>query len=101
MGWYIKSKSEGYFIGECLGLGFFQAHIWDGTCSSKEKPSEFLSREEAEDYLNSWTGGTADCFVTSEPPKIERYKPPRKPKYDPADYLEAGAIADAYDYGGD
>jgi len=61
--YYIRSKSLGLFVGECLGLGFYEAHIKDGTLSKEEKPIEFATREEAEAYLNSWTGGRADCFV--------------------------------------
>lgn len=61
--WYIRSESQGLFVGECLGLGFFEAHIKDGTLSPNEKPLSFDSKEEAEAYLNSWVGGKADCFV--------------------------------------
>jgi len=66
--YYIKSKSLGYFIGSFLGLGFFESHIENGECDSRERPIEFLSKNEAEDYLNSWIGGTIDCFVTQEKP---------------------------------
>ena len=65
---YIKSKSLGYFIGECLGLGFFESHITDGTLSPREQPAVFNSREEAQNYLDSWQGGQVDCFVTNEKP---------------------------------
>jgi hypothetical protein len=66
--WYIKSPSEGYFIGECLGLGFFENSRGIDT-SPHERPVEFESQEKAQAYLDSWVGGSADCFVTNEPPE--------------------------------
>jgi hypothetical protein len=67
MKWYIKSPTEGYFIGECLGLGFFENDRGIDT-SPAERPIEFESQYEAQVYLNSWVGGCADCFVTNESP---------------------------------
>jgi hypothetical protein len=68
MKWYIKSAQLGYYVGHCLGFGFFESHITDGTLSPKEQPVEFESREEAQAFLDSWTGGSADCFVTDVQP---------------------------------
>jgi len=90
MSWYIRSKRDGYFVGECLGLGFFEVSIWDGTLNPEEEIAEFLTRREAMDYLSSWIGGMSDCFVTSEPPKSEKYKPPRLKKKRYAPYHNEG-----------
>ena len=68
MPWYIKSPDMGYFVGEFLGLGFFESHIEAGDCSEEEHPIEFESQENAQTFLDSWTGGTAGCFVTNEEP---------------------------------
>lgn len=63
MPYYIKGRDdEGLFVGECLGLGFFQIDC-GVDCSPDEKPVEFSSRKEAEEYLNSWVGGKSDCSV--------------------------------------
>ena len=67
--WYIKSKSCGYFVGHCLGLAFFESSIECGDLDPREEPVEFDSQEEAQAYLDSWEGGTADCFVTNEAPQ--------------------------------
>jgi hypothetical protein len=63
---YIRSKSNGRFIGEFLGLGFFESSIEDGDCSPNEEPIEFPSVEEAQTFLDSWSGGPSDCFVACE-----------------------------------
>ena len=68
MTWYIVSPDLGYFIGHFLGLGFFTRDIKDGTCDPCERPVEFESQEEAQNYLVSWVGGTAGCFITNKPP---------------------------------
>lgn len=60
--YYIRSKSLGRFIGECLGMGFFETHMGND-CSPEEEPVQFETEEIAQAYLNSWTGGQADCFV--------------------------------------
>lgn len=62
--YYIRSESLGRFVGECMGLGFFECHIEDGTLDpEKETPIQFLTEEEAQKYLDSWVGGVGDCFV--------------------------------------
>lgn len=60
---YIRSESSGRFVGHCMGLGFFECHIEDGTVSPEEEPIPFGTEEEAQMYLDSWIGGVADCFV--------------------------------------
>jgi len=57
MPFYIKDPEMGKFIGECMGLGFYEASIEAGDCSSEEKPIPFETEEEAQTYLNSWSGG--------------------------------------------
>lgn len=66
MPWFIKSKELGRFVGEFLGLGFFELDR-GFDCSLEEQPIQFSSREEAEKYLNSWEGGRQDCSVVKEP----------------------------------
>jgi len=61
--YYIRSKSLGLFMGEFLGMGFFECHKEDGTLSPQEEPIQFTSEEEAQAYLDGWIGGKADCFV--------------------------------------
>jgi hypothetical protein len=64
MGWYIKGRDEeGLFIGEFLGLGFFEISIKDGDCSAEERPIKFGSKEEAQEFLDSWVGGPAGCTI--------------------------------------
>lgn len=60
MSFFIQDKELGLFVGECMGLGFYEAHIKDGTLSPNEKPVPFESREEAQAYLDSWIGGVPD-----------------------------------------
>lgn len=64
---YIRSKELGRFIGAFIGLGLFEFHIQDGQCSPEERPIEFESEVEAQRYLDSWTGGKADCYVEVVP----------------------------------
>jgi len=61
--YYIRSTPMGRFVGECMGLAFFECHIEDGTLSPKEEPVQFESEEQAQVFLDSWTGGAGDCFV--------------------------------------
>lgn len=61
---YIKADDLGYFVGECLGLGFFESHIDDGTLDPCERPCEFDSREDAQQFLDRWVGGGGGCYVT-------------------------------------
>jgi hypothetical protein len=63
---YIRSKRDGRFIGEFLGLGFFESSIEDGDCSHNEEPVKFKSIDEAQSFLDSWKGGQSDCFVSVE-----------------------------------
>ena len=63
------SASLGKYIGECMGFGFFEAHIKDGTLDHREKPAEFTSEEDAQEYLDSWIGGPADCKVVGKEEK--------------------------------
>ncbi len=65
MPWFIRSKEEGRFIGEFLGLGFFETDQ-GGDCSLEEKPIQFSSQDEAEKFLDSWEGGRSDCTVVEE-----------------------------------
>lgn len=65
MPFYIRSKQDGRFVGECLGLGFFESSMGND-CSDKEEPIKFPSEKEAQDYLDSWIGGPSDCFVSEE-----------------------------------
>ena len=62
---YIRSRSEGRFVGEFLGLGFFESSRGEDI-SEKEEPIEFESRDEAQKFLDSWGGGPSDCFVSEE-----------------------------------
>lgn len=62
---YIRSRSEGLFVGEFLGLGFFESSKGEDI-SDKEEPIEFESRDEAQGFLDSWQGGPSDCFVSEE-----------------------------------
>ena len=59
MPYYIKDRELGKFVGEFLGFGFYEEHIKVGDCSPEERPIPipFSSREEAQAYMKSWTGG--------------------------------------------
>lgn len=61
--YYIRSDSLGLFVGQFMGLGFFECHTVDGTCCPEEEPIQFESEEIAQAYLDSWSGGVGDCFV--------------------------------------
>lgn len=61
--YYIRSESLGLFVGQCMGLGFFECHIEDEIVAPDEVPIKFVSKEEAQAYLDSWSGGIGDCFV--------------------------------------
>lgn len=62
--YYIRSETLGLFVGEAMGLGFFECHIADGSLTSEDAvPIQFLTEEEAQGYLDSWSGGQGDCFV--------------------------------------
>jgi len=64
MGWYIKgTDKEGLFIGEFMGLGFFESSIKNGECSPEEESIRFDSEIEAQTFLHSWKGGPAGCTV--------------------------------------
>lgn len=63
MKFHIKSERDGLFVGEFLGLGFFEANKETGDISPNEKPVEFESRKQAQDFLDSWIGGKSDCYV--------------------------------------
>jgi hypothetical protein len=63
MPYFIEDEELGLFIGECMGLGFFEYHIKDGTLSPDELPAEFESKTEALEYLESWTGDKSRCKV--------------------------------------
>jgi len=65
MPWFIKSAEEGRFVGEFLGLGFFETDRGED-CSPEEEPIQFSSQEEAQTYLDSWNGGKQDCIVVEE-----------------------------------
>jgi len=55
MGYYIRSRiGEGLFVGECLGFAFFEDDRGKDI-SEEEQPVEFNSREEAEEYLATWS----------------------------------------------
>ena len=56
MPFYIKDPELGLFVGECLGLGFYEAHKGEDI-SNEEQPIPFNSKEEAQKYLDSWSGG--------------------------------------------
>lgn len=60
MPYYIKDAELGLFVGECLGLGFYEIHIKDGTLSPLEKPIPFDSEKQAWDFLKTWSGGIPD-----------------------------------------
>lgn len=60
MPYFIKDKELGLFVGECMGLGFFEAHIKDGTLSPEEKPIPFDTEQQAQDFLDSWSGGVPE-----------------------------------------
>jgi len=49
-----------------MGLGFFESSIEEGECDPREKPIEFPTKEEAQKFLDSWSGGPSDCFVSEE-----------------------------------
>lgn len=57
MPFYIKDKEFGLFIGEFMGLGFYESSIETGECSPLEKPIPFDTKEEAQKFLDSWSGG--------------------------------------------
>lgn len=61
--YYIRSESLGLFVGQCMGMGFFECHIEDGTVAPEEAPIQFETEETAQVYLESWSGGIGDCFV--------------------------------------
>lgn len=63
---YIRSKQDGRFIGEFMGLGFFESSIKTGECDPREQPIEFESIATAKAFLDSWSGGQSDCFVSEE-----------------------------------
>lgn len=60
MPYFIQDEKLGLFVGEFLGLGFYQWHIQDGQCSDKEKPIPFNTEKEALDFLYSWAGGVPE-----------------------------------------
>jgi len=55
-------KTSGLFVGEILGLGFFEK----SPEGQGETPVEFESQQEAQSYLDSWVGGPSDCSVVEE-----------------------------------
>ncbi len=61
----IWSEDLGWYVGTFLGLGFFEQHVKDDDCSIAERPVEFESFTEADEFLESWCGGRAGCQVRS------------------------------------
>ena len=63
--YYICSETMGRFVGQCMGLGFFE-RLFDDAPFSEDgipEPIQFYEEEEAEEFLDSWKGGRGDCFV--------------------------------------
>lgn len=65
---YIYHPDEGYFVGECLGLVFYQSSIKDGTLSPVERPIEFNDVDGAKDYMASWIASDGKAYITVTPP---------------------------------
>lgn len=63
---WIKSASNGYFVGEFLGLCFWELSNIEG-----EQPVEFNDEIEAREYLATWETVPEDISVTLEPPRKE------------------------------
>lgn len=63
---YIRSAELGLFVGEFLGAGLFQKTEGVSGDVNEEHPVVFGSRQEAEKYLQGWSGGIADCRVVDE-----------------------------------
>ncbi len=61
---YIWHPEWGYFVGECLGFGFFEKDIKAGDISPDERPIAFESSEQAQEYLGEWRSGPCGCIVT-------------------------------------
>lgn len=57
MPYYIKSETLGKFVGEFLGMGFYEAHIKSGDCDPEELPTPFYTDEEAKTYMKGWVHG--------------------------------------------
>ena len=66
---YIKSEREGLFLGEFLGLGYFEA----GSVSKNDKPMKFSTKKEAQHYLDTWLCGILDCEVVEVDPYSNLY----------------------------
>jgi hypothetical protein len=63
---YIKSDSDGLFIGEFQGHLYFDSSFLDspkGDGSVLEKPVKFESVEQARKVIDSWPNGPYDCYV--------------------------------------
>jgi len=65
---YLYHPEEGYFVGECLGLLFFESSIASGTLSPEEQPIEFECVQDAIDYVRSLIASDGKAFVTTDPP---------------------------------
>lgn len=57
MSFYINDKEYGLFIGELLGLAIFEGHVSNNTNIENLNPIPFDTIEDAQSYLNSWSGG--------------------------------------------
>lgn len=68
---WINHPEWGYFVGEFLGLGFYESHIKAGDCSPEERPIEFKNIEEAQRYLDLWANGACGSYVTIVPPLVK------------------------------
>jgi hypothetical protein len=60
---YIRSQSDGRYVGDLFGLAFFETATLE---INKIKPAEFQSVEQTQKFLDSWVGGPSDCFVSVE-----------------------------------
>ena len=63
----IEDGYGGYFVGECLGLCFYESAVGNDL-SPDEKPIEFPTVSEAIDYVRSWIASDGKDFVTTDPP---------------------------------
>jgi hypothetical protein len=72
---YIYHPQEGYFVGSCLGLVFYESSILAGDLSPLEEPIQFESEEEAREFMDSWIASDGQAYITDTPPGLGVFPP--------------------------